>query len=1024
MDRILEFFEQLDEMVYAADMETHELVYMNRHLRESLGYQTHEEYVGKKCYEVLQGSDIPCVFCTNHALEMGKFISWVHKNPVLGKRYLIKDSVFQHEGRRYRVEMAIDVDSHISSTAPYYYARTETILNECLQRVLGSMDPVHALERVLSYLGETFRCDRVYVFEIEEGGELVDNTYEWCRKGVSPQKDLLQKLAVSSIGWWMPIFEENQVLVIEDLEALKEKEPVTYAILKPQNISSLAAGPIRVGGHVVGFLGADNPDPHMVGMLTPLLNVVGYFIATLLRRRDLLHRLNLLSFRDPLTEAFNRNAMFEHSKQRQNARSVGVIYCDITGLKQTNDALGHSAGDQLIQHCYALLRETLPTRWIYRTGGDEFVALFWDGTEEEFQGYLRSLHSRIQQDEHHMAVGYAWSEEGQVNLETLISRADKVMYQDKRDYYTANYMVPGVDRRRSARLIQQEPQKTCSLFQEFLKQINFDAESLFRSFSQDNSSSYFYFGDMQKDLFYISDNMREDFGFQSNIVSGLFSVWAQRITTPEFRDLYWQDVSGMLREGRCVHDLRYQVRDVHGHNQWIRCYGLLKWSEDGSKPLFFSGRIAHQDKDFVIDPITNLPREHTAFMQLHELVEKGEETLIIGFSLNSISEINSTKGRAYADHLLRRIADTLVERLSWKMTFYRLEGMRCMAVVNPLCCAEGREELVGQIRDIVRECYEGMGISVQSICSFGLMEYPYHNFAPEDLVETLISLIRVAKQEAVPNYVDYSVQNIARVKEMSNMALALSQDVLHGMQHFRIVVQPVVSAKDGNAIGGEVLLRWTFQGKMISPAIFIPILEQENMIHLVGRWVFEQAVCTCVRIHAHNPAFYLTFNVSLHQLSDDYFLDFMRETLEKYHLNGSNLVAELTESCLDEEPEKLQFFVSECQKMGMRIALDDFGSGYSSLRMLLQYPSSIIKLDRSLVREVTESDEKMNFIRSIVYACHQFGKTVCMEGVESSDQNSIIRDTGCDMIQGYYYYRPMEVEDVYRLISNRPEREA
>lgn len=103
--------------------------------------------------------------------------------------------------------------------------------------------------------------------------------------------------------------------------------------------------------------------------------------------------------------------------------------------------------------------------------------------------------------------------------------------------------------------------------------------------------------------------------------------------------------------------------------------------------------------------------------------------------------------------------------------------------------------------------------------------------------------------------------------------------------------------------------------------------------------------------------------------------------------------------------------------MGLRIALDDFGSGYSSLRMLLQYPSSIIKLDRSLVLEVTESDEKMNFIRSIVYACHQFGKRVCMEGVEYAEQNAIILDTGCDMIQGYYYYRPMEVHNVYLLIS-------
>ena len=144
----------------------------------------------------------------------------------------------------------------------------------------------------------------------------------------------------------------------------------------------------------------------------------------------------------------------------------------------------------------------------------------------------------------------------------------------------------------------------------------------------------------------------------------------------------------------------------------------------------------------------------------------------------------------------------------------------------------------------------------------------------------------------------------------------------------------------------------------------------------------------------------------------------MQETLAKYQLHGSHLVAELTESCLDEQPEMLENFVDVCSKMGMRIALDDFGSGYSSLRMLLQYPSSIIKLDRSLLQEITESDQKMHFISSIVYACHQFGKKVCMEGVESSDQNSIIRDTGCDMIQGFYYYRPMELSDVYSLLSD------
>ena len=110
--------------------------------------------------------------------------------------------------------------------------------------------------------------------------------------------------------------------------------------------------------------------------------------------------------------------------------------------------------------------------------------------------------------------------------------------------------------------------------------------------------------------------------------------------------------------------------------------------------------------------------------------------------------------------------------------------------------------------------------------------------------------------------------------------------------------------------------------------------------------------------------------------------------------------------------------MEECSKLKIRIALDDFGSGYSSLALLLKYPANIVKLDRSLLMEMTESVDKMNFISSIVYACHRFGKKVCMEGVETQAQDALIKESGCDMIQGYYYYRPMAVNDVYRLICN------
>ena len=1022
MEHLQRFFEEMDEFVYISDTQTHQLVYMNRRMRESLGYQRPEDYMGKLCYEVLQGSAHPCAFCNNQQLKEGQFLSWVHKNPVFNKRYLVKDSLLTDQGHSYRIEVAVDVDAEVVCNTPYYYARSETILNECMRQMFSTTHPNDALELLLSYLGRTFQCDRAYVFEIDSD-ERVDNTYEWCREGVEPQKDILQKVPLSSIDWWMQVFSRDEVILIRDLEDIRAQYPMVYAMLKPQNVNTLAAGPVSSEGKVTGFLGVDNPNREMMGMLAPIINVVGRFVASLLSRRDLLCRLHALSYHDPLTNLYNRNAMnamFEQGARLGSLKQLGVVYCDITSLKQTNDSMGHDAGDRLIRHCVSLLQETLQTPWIYRSGGDEFVALFGDFSRERFEENVQALRHRIQQDQHHMAVGYAWSDQPPFDLDDLICRADQVMYQDKRDYYRINGSIPGIDRRKSDRRQESAVQDKGSLFYHFLASTYHDMEFLFQSISQQNTVGYFYFGDMAKDLFYISDNMRDEFGFRSNVVPGLLKEWAKRIPSPQYRDMYRRQIQTMLLEKRTVHDLRYQIRNAAGKTIWIRCFGLLKWNEDKTQPLFFAGRVTHQDDDFVVDPVTNFPRATAMFSRVEQLRQAGRQCLAIGFSLNSITELNNARGRTSSDHLVSNIADELMKNLMDKMSFYRLEGMRYMALVDP-ACAESREELVHQIREIVENGYKSVGLSVHHPCSFALMECPKARLTPSDFVENMVSLIKVAKQDSKQLFVVDSQENSEKIRNMSNIALALSRDVLRGMENFRIVIQPVVSVQTGQVVGGEVLLRWTFQGQDISPAVFIPLLEKGNLIQLAGRWVFEQAACNCMRLTACMPEFYLTFNMSLQQLSDDQFTDFMRATLEKYRVSGSNLVAEMTESSMDERPEQLMRFVDACRELDIGIALDDFGSGYSSLRMLLQYPSSIIKLDRSLLLEMVASEDKMNFISSIVYACHRFGKKVCMEGVETWAQDGIIRECGCDMIQGFYYYRPMELEDVYSLVSKEAE---
>ena len=1012
MSALLDFFEELDELVYVSDTKTHELMYMNRQLRQSLGFAGHSAYAGKKCYQVLQGAAAPCPFCNNSALEEGKFLSWMHKNPVLGKRYLIKDTALSVGGRLCRMEMAIDIDG-AADVAPCYYTRSEALLNECLQKIFTAANPEEGLDLVLEYLGNTFSCDRVYIFETS-ADDSTDNTYEWCREGVTPQREILQKVPLSSIDWWMDLFGKNKVVVIRDVEEIRTRYPVAYAILKPQSVSSLAAGPILSDGQVVGFLGADNPAPETIALLEYILNVIGCSVAARLRQRDLLHRLNILSFHDPLTGVFNRNAMFEHSALCRDLASVGVVYCDVTSLKWTNDSRGHSAGDQLIQRCCELLREALETPWIYRSGGDEFVAIFRNCTRETLLANVRALHGRIRQEKFHMAVGHAWSDQGPFSLETLIAQADKVMYQDKRDYYEASRRL-GIDRRRTERTLEAS-ERAESLFYHFLATTYHDMEFLFRSIAQENTVGYFYFGDVQKDLFYISDNMRQEFGFDSNVVPGLLREWMRRIATPRYRRLFWQELQDVLRSKQSVYDLRCQVRNAAGKSIWVRCYSLIKWSEDGQKPLFFSGRVTHQDDAFVVDPVTNFPRWQAMFRHMAQQRQDGRQCLTIGFSLNHISELNNTRGRAYSDHLMRSIADELMCRLSGKMSFYRLEGVRCVAAVEADCWEEPAS-LVDQIRQVIEGGYRALGLSVPSPCSFAVMRYPRQDLSVSDYLEDMISLLKTAKQEAGQPYLDDSASNIAKIRQMSNLALALSRDVMQDMENFHIEIQPVVSADTGRMVGGEVLLRWSFEGKPVPPDVFIPILERDNLIQPAGRWVFEQAVCSCMRMVACVPDFYLTFNVSLYQLGDETLIGFMGDILKKYRLDGHHLIAEMTESCMDKQPEHLLRFVEACKKNGIQIALDDFGSGYSSMRMLLQYPSNIIKLDRSLLGEMADSPDKRSFISSIVYACHQFGKKVCMEGVETQKQDALIKGCGCDMIQGYYYYRPMKVEDMYRLIS-------
>lgn len=248
------------------------------------------------------------------------------------------------------------------------------------------------------------------------------------------------------------------------------------------------------------------------------------------------------------------------------------------------------------------------------------------------------------------------------------------------------------------------------------------------------------------------------------------------------------------------------------------------------------------------------------------------------------------------------------------------------------------------------------------------------------------------------------------------MEFKMDYDVFHEMNNFNIVIQPIVSTATGEITGGEALVRWNYQGNEILPEVFLPIMKKRNTINLAGRWIFEQVVITLVRINAYDSDFFLTWNMSPEQIADESFPEYMKEVLKKYNTKGENLVVEITESCLEMYSEQSEKFINFCIENGIKIALDDFGSGYSSFKMLLQYPLNIIKLDCVYLKKWVDQKDKLNLISSIVYTCHKFGKSVCTEGVEEEILDKVVKEAGCDMAQGYYYYEPMSIEEIYELL--------
>lgn len=435
-----EVIDALDEVVYICSIQSHELIYINKHGRNLLGIKD-DSYIGKKCYKLIQGYNQPCKFCKNHLLSETTYTSWEHTNSLCNRHFIIKEKLVKWDNQLAKMQLAMDFtkQNNVNNIVKRKLEIEESIV-ECISCLLEQKNIDNAMMTVLDYVLKYYDGDRAYVFEFDWENALANNTYEKCKNSVEPQKNNLQHIPNFILHRWINEFNKNNAVIIPVLEDIKYLYPNEYKDLVCQNIQSLIAVPFKINNEIVGFLGVDNPSDLSKGQ--DFLCSLSYFIINQLTKHRMHNELKYLSYHDSLTGVYNRTKFNEYSSNfdPNNIKSLGVIFTDINGLKQINDTYGHQYGDAIIVSMTSLIKDIFESHKIFRLSGDEFIIICENVTKDNFIASIKQLKSSILNNGvTDMSIGHVWSR-SEINLFKMICDADEFMYLNKQKFYKNNLM--------------------------------------------------------------------------------------------------------------------------------------------------------------------------------------------------------------------------------------------------------------------------------------------------------------------------------------------------------------------------------------------------------------------------------------------------------------------------------------------------------------------------------------------------------------------------------------------------------
>ncbi|MCM1161182.1 MAG: GGDEF domain-containing protein [Roseburia sp.] len=481
----------------------------------------------------------------------------------------------------------------------------------------------------------------------------------------------------------------------------------------------------------------------------------------------------------------------------------------------------------------------------------------------------------------------------------------------------------------------------------------------------------------------------------------------------------------MVQQGRPV-GLREGYYEIHYNekNRWYDLYfSYITWMDGNRVSLYvlhditdkkiYQKRIEQQAyTDFLTGLYNRMCCERDLSVQLDKASAEGKTGGLLYLDLDDFKHINDGLGHQYGDVLLKSISNSLRRIKGISNSCYRMGGDEFVIIIPPESF-DSFDEIIQDIQAIFSKPWFLKDADYYCTMSMGIVNYPDDGNSVQDLIKKADIAMYDAKKAGKNRCTRYSQKLSMASNKRLDMEKSMRDATANNYQEFEVYYQPIIDVLSGEPVctGAEALIRWNSATMgFVPPSEFIPLAEYLGLINPIGNYVLREACIACRGWNDRGMGnFKVNVNLSVIQLLQPDIVEIVENTIKETGINPINLTLEVTESLAINDMERMKKILSRIRSLGVRIALDDFGTGYSSLNHIREIPLDVIKVDQNFVQGLAEDSYSQSFIKMVAELAAAINVNVCVEGIETEEQFRVVNDMKIQLIQGYYFDRPLQL---------------